>query len=172
MSSFKPFRFIAGACVLLAVSGCGGGLNPNPGGNGPTTFSGRLSTNDFYDEDSDRYYDIFVTDAVDTDSARVAMRSTDFDTQFYVYEKDSNGDYVLLDSNDDAGSDTTDSEDSFRVSYGTTYRILATSSRANERGDYEIRFSSELGRPAQVTSQDMALAKSATKFSLPARAKK
>ena len=172
MISIKPFLFIMGACSLVSLSGCGGGgLDPNPGNNGPTTISARLSGNDFYDSQTDRYYDIFVADALKTGSARVAMRSSDFDTQFYVYEKDVDGDYKLIESNDDASSDTTDSDDSFDITYGNTYRILATSAQGNQGGYYQIRFSSELTKPAQVTTQDQVLA-AAKKLALPARLKK
>ncbi|BCM90010.1 hypothetical protein IAD21_01861 [Abditibacteriota bacterium] len=171
MFQIKPFFVIAGLCSLLALGGCGGGLDPNPGGNGPTTLSARLSNSDFYDSPSSRYYDIFVADALETGTARVAMRSDDFDTQFYVYEKGSDGEYTLIDSNDDADSSTTDSDDRFDVTYGNTYRILATSSLSDDQGSYQIRFSSELSKPAQVTTQDQ-VAKSSKKFSLPARSKK
>ena len=171
MFKMKPFFLLAGALSLGVLSGCGGGLDANPGNNGPTTIAARLTNSDFFDSPTGRYYDIFVADALDTGSARVAMRSTDFDTQFYVYEKEPNGNYTLIDDNDDADSSTTDSDDEFNVTQGNTYRILATSKRERESGFYEIRFSSNLSRPAQVTTQDTQLS-SAKKFSLPARSKK
>ncbi len=172
MPQIKPFLFVAGVCSLLILGGCGGGgLDPNPGGNGYTTISADLTNSDFYDAPTGRYYDIFVADALESGTARVAMRSSDFDTQFYVYEKDSSGEYTLIDSNDDADSSTTDSDDTFHVTYGNTYRILATSSLSGEQGYYQVRFSSELGKPAQVTTEE-GLTKSAKKLTLPARVKK
>ncbi len=172
MFKLKPFLFLAGTFSLAALSGCGGGLNANPGNNGPTTLSARLSTSDFFDSQTGRYYDIFVTDALDSGTGRVAMRSGDFDTQFYVYEKDASGTYTEIDSNDDADSSTTDSDDEFNITRGNTYRILATSANEREGGSYEIRFSSNLSKPAQVTTQDTQLSTTKGKFSLPARLKK
>lgn len=162
---FKNLIFLA-LPLSIVLSGCGGGgLDPSPDNNGPTTISARLSESDFLDKD--RYYDIYVADARYSGSARVAMRSDDFDTQFYVYEKDADGDYTLIDSNDDAGSDTSDSDDRFDITEGRTYRIVATSAHANEFGDYQIRFSQDLTKPAQVTTQAQLKAK----LSLPKRVK-
>lgn len=172
MFKTKAFLVVAGTFSLAVLGGCGGGLNANPGNNGPTTLSARLANSDFYDSQTQRYYDIFVSDALDSGTARVAMRSGDFDTQFYVFEKDSSGDYTLIDDNDDADSGTTDSDDSFDVTRGNTYRILATSANPGERGNYEIRFSNNLSTPAQVTTQDAALSSTKAKITLPPRSKK
>ena len=171
MFKMKSLFLCAGTFSLAILGGCGGGLDANPGTHGPTTLSARLTTSDFFDSATGRYYDIFVADALDSGTARVAMRSSEFDTQFYVYEKDSSGTYTLIDDNNDANG-STDSDDKFSVTQGNTYRILATSHRENERGSYEIRFSDILSAPAAVVTNDATLAKGKTKFSLPAISKK
>jgi hypothetical protein len=38
----------------------------------------------------------------------------------------------------------------FQIARGELIRVLATSSRSRERGDYDITFSQNLGRPARV----------------------
>ena len=77
----KSLLGVALCAAALGLSGCGGGgPNPNPGGFGPTTLTGRLTTSSIYDSGTQRYYDIYVSDALSSDDARVAMRSSDFDT--------------------------------------------------------------------------------------------
>lgn len=166
---FKSLVCVALGGAALGLGGCGGGgINPNPTNFGPTTLSGSLTSSSFYDTGSKRYYDIYVCDALDSDVARVAMRSGDFDTQFYIYEKDADGNYKEIDSNDDANSNTSDSDDTFDVTRGNTYRILATSAKSSSGlGAYQIRFSEDLSKPALVATNDQSFAKSQLKFSLP-----
>jgi len=103
---------------------------------------------------------------------RAAMRSSDFDTQFYIYEKRSDGSYKEISSNDDAYSGTTDSDRTFGVSRGQTYRILATSAKGNaDTGTYDIRFSDNLSKPALVATSDVSALKKAGKLVLPAAGK-
>lgn len=170
MNLFFKFLF----CVVLGgaalgLSGCGGGgLDPNPTGLGPTTVAGRLTTSSFYDSDTNRYYDIYVCDALNSGTALLSMRSEEFDTQFYVYEKDADGTYHEIDSNDDANAGTSDSYDSFPVTRGNTYRILATSAKADRGlGLYLIGFSQDLSKPAFVATNNLVMAKSQAKFHLP-----
>lgn len=166
---FKSLFCVALGGAVLGLGGCGGGgINPNPATFGPTTLSGRLTASSFYDSGTSRYYDIYVCDALNSGTARVAMRSSAFDTQFYIYEKRSDGTYKEIASNDDAGSGTTDSDDTFGVTRGNTYRILATAAKSSAgTGDYQIRFSEDLSKPALVATQDTAVVKSQAKFSLP-----
>ncbi len=166
---FKSVLCVALGGAALTFGGCGGGGNPNPNptGFGPTTLAGNLTTSSFYDSNSGRYYDIYVCDALGSSTARVAMRSTEFDTQFYIYEKSSDGTYKKIQSNDDAGSNTTDSDATFDVTRGNTYRILATSGKAGTGlGNYQIRFSDDLSKPALVATNSQII-ESQPRFSLP-----
>lgn len=158
----KSLLCVGLGAAVLGMSGCGGGgLDPNPSGLGPTTVAGRLTTSSFYDAGTDRYYDIYVCDALNSGTARLSMRSQDFDTQFYVYEKDASGTYQEIDSNDDANANTSDSYDSFSVTRGNTYRILATSAKSDRGlGLYLIGFSQDLSKPAYVATSDLVRAKS------------
>lgn len=169
----KSLLGVALTVAALGISGCGGGgPNPVPVGYGPTTLTGRLTRSSLQDERTQRYYDIYVCDALDSGDARVAMRSSDFDTQFYIDRKESDGSYKQISSNDDAYSGTTDSDRVFGVSRGETYRILATSAKANaDTGYYDIRFSDNLSTPALVATTDTSALKKAGKFVLPAAAK-
>lgn len=165
---FKSLFCVVLGGAALSAGGCGGGLNPNPTGLGPTTVAGRLTTSSFYDSNTDRYYDIYVCDALNSGTALVSLRSQEFDTQFYIYEKDSDGTYHEIDSNDDANANTTDSYDSFSISRGKTYRILATSAKSDKGlGVYLIGFSQDLSKPALVATNDLVTRKSQAKFSLP-----
>lgn len=166
---FKSLFCVVLGGAALGLSGCGGGgLDPNPTGLGPTTVAGRLTTSSFYDSSTDRYYDIYVCDALSSGTARLSMRSEEFDTQFYVYEKDAGGTYNKIESNDDADANTTDSYDSFSVTRGNTYRILATSAKTNRGiGLYLIGFSQDLSKPAFVATNDLVTAKNLAKFHLP-----
>ncbi len=171
MMQMKPIFWVAGALSLAVLGGCGGGLNPSPDTNGPATVGARLSSSDFYDSTTGRYYDIFVYDALYSGQARVQMRSGEFDTQLYVYEKDSDGVYSLIAKNNDADSSTTDSDCRFDVTQGRTYRILTTSSGSDGLGAYEARFSSNLSTPTQVTTQAALASRSGAKFALPPMSK-
>lgn len=145
---FGVFCGIFGIGTALVLSGCGGGSTANPDPTGPFEFSGRLTTADFYDDDTNRYYDVYVCDAGGSSTGLVQMRSDDVDCVLYVYRKQSDGDFELIGENDDANSGTVNAAVEFNVSRGQTYRIVATTSPQNERGDYEIRFSGDLNRPA------------------------
>ncbi len=58
------------------------------------------------------------------------------------------------------------------MSRGETYRILATSAKANaDTGYYDIRFSDNLSKPALVAANDTSALKKAGKFVLPAAGK-
>lgn len=165
---FKSLFCVVLSGAALGAGGCGGGLDPNPTGLGPTTVAGRLTASSFYDSNTDRYYDIYVCDALNSGTALVSMRSQEFDTQFYIYEKDADGTYNVIDSNDDADAGTTDSYDSFSVTRGNTYRILATSAKSDRGvGLYLIGFSQDLSKPALVATNDLVTKKSQAKFSLP-----
>ena len=149
-----PFRArlgaLLGVCGVGAafLAGCGGGSRANPSPTGPFVIAERLSSSDFYDRDTNRYYDVYVCDAGGSDYGRVQMRSTSVDCYIYVYLKESNGRFTLIGENDDETSGTTDADFEFDVTRGRTYRIVATSSDTDERGSYDIRFSGDLNRPA------------------------
>ena len=133
------------------LAGCGGGSSPNPGNNGPFTFDGTIDTNDFFDSKDNRNYDIYQTDVTRNGTAEVDLDSNDFDAQIFVYRRNSNGDYGnVIAQNDDFNSSTSNARVTFDVKRGEIYRVIATSSRKQEFGDYRIFFSRELGRPLPV----------------------
>ena len=134
---------------LLALPGCGGGASPNPDVSGPGIVENSLSRSDFYDADNDRFYDIYVCDPNRSGLATVELQSDDFDAYLLVYRRDSDGDFELVAQDDDDGENR-DAFVEFSVQRGRSYRILATSAAANERGDYALLLSEELGRPARV----------------------
>ena len=139
------------APLLLAVAGCGGGgTSPNPGTSGPAIVDNDLSSSDFRDTDEDRYYDIFVCDVKQNGVASIEMRSNEVDAYVLVYRRDSDGNFDLIGQNDDISAQNTDARLEFNVSRGRSYRIIATSASEDERGDYSLFFSQNLGRPARV----------------------
>ena len=151
--------------AALMLAGCGGGASPQPDNRGPFTFDATITTRDFYDRNDDRYYDIFLTEVARSGRAEVAMSSFDLDSQLFIYRRDSNGDYNLIADDDDSG-DGPDAIVDFDVRRGEVYRVVATSSREQEFGDYRIFFSRELGRPALVASRENG--RTATGVDLPA----
>lgn len=158
---------------LLALSGCGGGgTNPNPAPSGPTIIENSLSRSDFRDTQDNRYYDIYVCEPEFDDTATVEMRSDDVDSYLVLYRKNSDGTYTLIQQDDDSGDTGGDAFMSFNVRGGRSYRIIATSATADERGTYLIRFSEELGRPARVLPGDARTAQSVDLPALPAKVKK
>ena len=157
--------------AALTLAGCGGGSSPNPDNNGPFTVDGVIERTDFLDSNDNRYYDIFQTDVTRTGTAEVEMNSNDVDAQIFVYRRNSNGDYGnVIAQNDDIDSNTSDARVQFDVKRGEIYRVIATSSRAREFGDYRIFFSRELGRPAVVLPK--VNGRTAPGFDLPAIAPK
>ena len=140
---------VPGVLGALMLAGCGGGASPTPGNNGPFALDGYVESSDFYDRNDDRFYDIYLTEIARNGTAQVDMVSYDIDSQLYIYRRDSRGDYNLVDQDDDGG-DGPDALVRFNVRRGEIYRIVATSSRAQEIGPYRIFFSRPLGRPAIV----------------------
>lgn len=140
--------------AALLLAGCGGGASPNPNNAGPFTVDARIESTDFFDRNDDRYYDIFVTEVARDGRAEVAMSSFDVDSQIFIYRRDSNGDYGNFIAEDDDSGDGPDAAVRFDVRRGEVYRVVATSSRAQEFGDYRIFFSRELGRPAIVLPRE------------------
>ena len=144
-----------GVTSALMLAGCGGGSSPKPGNNGPFTFDGVIRDTDFYDRDDDRNYDIYQTDVTRDGTAEVELNSRDFDAQIFVYRRNSDGEYGgVIAQNDDIDGNTSDARVRFDVRRGEIYRIIATSSRTQEFGDYRIFFSRELGRPLPVPTSD------------------
>lgn len=135
--------------AALMLAGCGGGSSSDPGNNGPFTVDGTIESSDFFDSQDDRYYDIFVTEVARNGTAEVDMTSNDVDSQLFIYRRDSNGDYNLVAQDDDSGNGP-DALVRFDVKRGEIYRVITTSSRAQETGNYRVVFSRELGRPAVV----------------------
>ena len=133
----------------LLLSGCGGGASPKPNNFGPFTIDGRITSGDFYDQNDDRYYDIFITEPARNGTAEVEMDSGDVDSEVFIYRRLSNGDYDLIASDDDSGGNF-NALVRFEVRTGEVYRVVATSSRRGELGFYRLFFSRELGRPAVV----------------------
>ena len=149
-ASVSGALFLAvGALAVGGLSGCGGGASPRPDNNGPFTVNAQITRGDFYDQDDDRYYDIFLTEPARDGRAQIDMESRDLDSEIFVYRRASNGDYDLI-ADDDNGGGGYDARVTFDVYRGEVYRIVATSSRAGEFGYYRLFFSRELGRPALV----------------------
>ena len=143
------FLGVMGVGAALMLAGCGGGSSPKPDNNGPFTVDASIESSDFFDSNDDRYYDIFITEVARNGTAEVEMISDDLDSQVFVYRRDSGGDYDLIADDDDSG-DASDALVRFDVRRGEVYRVVATSSRKRETGDYRIFFSRELGRPGVV----------------------
>ncbi len=154
--------------AAMTLAGCGGGgSSPNPDNNGPFTVDGVLRTSDFFDRNDDRYYDIFQSDITRDGTAEVEMNSRDVDAQLFVYRRRSDGKYGgVIAQNDDIDSGTSDARVRFDVRRGEIYRVIATSARARELGNYRVFFSRELGRPAVVLPK--ATDRTAPGFELPA----
>ena len=140
---------VLGVGAALMLAGCGGGASPKPDNDGPFTVDAQIESSDFFDSNDDRYYDIFITEVARNGTAEVEMISDDVDSQVFVYRRDSGGDYDLIADDDDSG-DGPDAFVSFEVRRGEVYRVVATSAREREFGDYRIFFSRELGRPGVV----------------------
>ncbi len=136
---------------MAILPGCGGGgTSPDPQINGPAIVDNALTGSDFRDSKLDRNYDIFICDVRQSGVASVEMRSNDVDAYVLVYRKNSKGEFDLIGQNDDISDQNTDARFDFDVSRGKSYRILATSANADERGEYTLYFSENLGRPARV----------------------
>ena len=140
---------LMGLLPLAALCGCGGGASPNPDSNGPAVVRTSLSRSDFFDDQDDRFYDIYICDVTQSGTATVEMVSDDIDSYLLIYRRTLSGDFEFIDFDDDS-NDAGDARVDFFVERGRSYRILATSAGSNERGDYLLRFSTELGRPARV----------------------
>ena len=160
----KTLGFLGvGAALMLA--GCGGGSSPKPDNNGPFTVDGTIERSDFFDSNDNRYYDIFVTEVARSGRAEVAMSSDDVDSQVFVYRRNSGGGYDLIADDDDSG-DGPDAVVDFDVRRSEVYRVVATSSRTQELGNYRLYLSRELGRPAIVLPRENG--RTAPGFDLPA----
>lgn len=144
----KTFGLL-GVTAALMLAGCGGGSSSNSNKGGPFTVDGTIERTDFFDSTDNRYYDIFITEVASSGSAEVDMSSNDLDSQVFIYRRDSNGNYNLVAQDDDSG-DGPDALVRFDVRRGEVYRVVTTSSRAQEFGNYRVFFSRELGRPAVV----------------------
>ncbi len=148
--SARPLLFVAPLFPLF-LAGCGGGgTSPNPGTSGPAIVDNALTRDDFRDTKNNRFYDIFVCDVRENGVASIEMRSNDVDAYVLVYRKNSSGDFDLVDQNDDISAQNSDAHLEFDVARGKSYRIIATSANDDERGDYSLYFSQNLGRPARV----------------------
>ena len=152
-------RFLSATAVLAAImlAGCGGGGNtPNPDNQGPFTFDGNINDDDFFDGEggNDRHYDIFQVDATSSGTAEVNMTSNDLDSQLYIYKRNSNGNFGDPIAEDDDSGDGPDAVVRFDVRRGDIYRVIVTSSRAREFGDYRVFFSREFGRPLIVPNNN------------------
>lgn len=158
---------LTAVAAAITLAGCGGGASPRPDNDGPFTVDGVIERTDFFDRNDDRYYDIFQSDVNRDGTAEVEMTSRDLDAQIFVYRRDSNGDYGnVIAQNDDINDNTSDARVRFDVRRGEIYRVIATSAREREFGDYRIFFSRELGRPAIVLPKTNDL--TAPGFDLPA----
>ncbi len=138
-----------GVTSALMLAGCGGGSSHNSNSGGPFTVDGTIDSSDFFDQTDNRNYDIFVTEVASSGTAEVDMTSNDLDSELFIYRRDSSGDYNLIAQDDDSG-DGPDAAVSFKVKRGEVYRVITTSSREQEFGNYRVYFSRELGRPAVV----------------------
>ena len=146
----SPLWRLAPVCVL-SLAGCGGGgTSPDPGTSGPSIVDNALTSDDFRDIQDDRFYDIFICDVTRNGVANVELRSLDFDATVLVYRRDSGGDLDLIAENDDLSGTNSNARVEFDVSRGGSYRIIATSARQDERGEYSLFLSEILGRPARV----------------------
>jgi len=134
---------------VLALAGCGGGTSPNPDTSEPVTIANAITGGDFRDERNHRFYDIYVIDPTDSGDVSIEMRSADLDSLLLLFRKDSNGEFDLVAEDDDSGGGL-DAALDFRVERGESYRVVATTAQRDEFGEYEVRFSRELGRPALV----------------------
>lgn len=151
----------------LMLAGCGGGSSPKPDNNGPFTVDGTIDSSDFFDKTDNRNYDIYQTDVTRDGTAEVDLDSNDFDAQIFVYRRNSNGDYGgVIAQNDDINGSTSNARVTFDVKRGEIYRVIATSSRTQEFGNYRIFFSRELGRPLPVPTSSND--RTAPGFDLPA----
>lgn len=148
----RLLMLLVGVPLMAAMTGCGGGggTSPDPGTSGPAIVDNALTNSDFRDSKQNRYYDIFVCDVKQSGVASVEMRSVGVDANVLVYRKNSKGEFDLIGENDDISDQNTDARVEFDVSRGKSYRIIATSAGADERGDYSLYFSQNLGRPARV----------------------
>ena len=155
----------SGVVAALMLAGCGGGASPRPEDHGPFTIDSVIERNDFYDADDDRYYEIFLAEINRNGRAEVEMSSFDLDSQVYIYRRDRDGDYDLIAEDDDSG-DGPDAFVDFEVRRGEVYRIITTSARPREFGDYRIFFSREFGRP--LASVPRGNARTAPELKLPA----
>lgn len=132
------------AAVVLALCGCGGG----GGGNSRTTIHGDLRSGDLTLPTSayvqgGSYVDIYSCTARDDGSARVDLKSSDFQSFLIVGVQDSaNNIHTITTDYDPNGRD---SHAEFNVSRDVTYFVAATNADgAGRTGSYELDFSDNL----------------------------
>lgn len=118
--------------LALALIGCGGTV-----ADFDQVGHGTLDGSDYYA--NYRYYDVWTFEADDSGYARFRMRSSEFDP--YLAIEDDQG-YVLAE-NDDGGPGW-DAELSEYLYSGRTYYVIATSSRADEVGDYDLLWQNDV----------------------------
>lgn len=157
---------LTAVAAALVLAGCGGGASPQPNNTGPFTVDGEIESSDFFDRNDNRHYDIFLLRAERSGRAEIAMSSFDLDSQIFVYRDRGDDDFGSPIAEDDDSGDGPDAVVSFDVQRGVNYRVIATSSRENEFGDYQIFFSREFGRPGILLPRQNA--RTSSTFDLPA----
>jgi len=134
----------AGAAVAaLALAGCGGG-----GGNSRTTLHGRLQSGDLTLPTSafvqgGSYVDVYSCTARDDGSARVDLKSSDFQSFLIVGVQDNAGDIHTITTDYDPNGNN--SHVDFSVNRDVRYFVAATNADGSGRtGSYELDFSDNL----------------------------
>lgn len=135
---------VGAAVAALALAGCGGG----GGGNSRTTIHGDLRSGDLtlptsaYVQNGS-YVDIYSCTARDDGSARVDLKSSDFQSFLIVGVQDNAVNIHTITTDYDPNGN--DSHAEFNVSRDVTYFVAATNADgAGRTGSYELDFSDNL----------------------------